>query len=201
MKKHLFLCIAMLFVAVCANNLPASGQDEITRFTTVPIIPTVKDGQAVWKYTTTAPYSSWKTKNFDDSSWSSGNGSFSSSPTYNTTAWRTSDIWLRKEFTLEGYSAQVVDSLILSVCHDEDCQIYINNILAAECGGYVTEYKNVAISDAARKSIAVGEKNVIAVHCYNGGGAQMVDVGLYRHAVSTTKVLMTTADAEPTAWK
>ena len=201
MKKHLFLCIAMLFVAVCANTFPASGQDEITSFTTTPIIPTAKDGQAQWKYTTTSPSSTWKSKNFDDSSWSTGNSSFSNSPTYNTTAWRTSDIWLRKEFTLEGYSAHVVDSLILSVCHDEDCEIYINNVLAAECGGYVTEYKNVAITDAARNSIAVGEKNVIAVHCYNGGGAQMVDVGLYRHTVSTTKTMMTTADVEPTAWK
>lgn len=193
----------MLFAVVCTGILPASGQaaSEVSGFTTVPIIPIAKDGKAEWKYVTNRPTSNWANKDFDDSSWSSGYGSFTNSSGSNNTSWTTSDIWMRKEFTLEEYSAQVVDSLILSVCHDEDCQIYINGIEAASCGGYVTSYKNVSIAKAAKRSIVVGAKNVIAVHCYNGGGAQMIDVGLYRHAVSTFKTFMTTADVEPTTWK
>ena len=200
MKRHFLLCMTMLLVAMFASVLPVAA-DAGTLFTTSPIIPTAKDGKVEWKYVTSTPDAGWQNKNFDDSSWSKGYGAFSSSFAYKNTTWTTSDIWLRKEFDLAGYSAQIVDSLVLSVCHDYDCQIYINGVLAFENEGYVSDYKNMAISESAKKAITVGGENVIAVHCYNDGAPQTIDVGLYRYTLSSTKTFMSTADVEPATWK
>ena len=172
-------CAALLLAVVCvASSISCSEGAKDTRkdasytvesqgFTYVPIIPTSKDGKEMWKYVTSDPGSGWYSINFNDASWAEGEGSFGTR-NHDKTAWTNKDIWLRKEFTLTDGTAQVVDSLALYVSHDEDCQIYINGIVAAELGGYA-DYKYVSISDKARASIKIGERNVIAVHCFNGG--------------------------------
>ncbi len=212
MKKFIISCATFLLTAVCMANsfscsggntvLPRSGegcQVEPLGLTTVPVIPTVKDMSVTWKYVTSQPASDWKSVNFDDSAWKSGKNAFGTSSA-NSTLWTTTDIWMRKEFTLEGYNAQVVDSLLLSVAHDEDCEIYINGVVAAEISGY-EDYKNVEISDKAKAAIKVGEKNVLAVHCYNGGGGGIIDVGIYKHAYASNVTFFTTADVAASSWK
>ena len=203
MKKQFIMCMTLLLVAVCATIFPVSAQSgtDVVGFSKAPIIPTAKDGKVEWKYTTTSPANTWMNKNFDDSSWSTGYGSFTNSGTYKGTTWNTSDIWLRKEFVLEGYTEQIVDSLLLVVHHDYDCQIYLNGVLAFDHGGYVSDYTDFAIKDAAKNAIVIGGSNVIAVHCYNDGSPQTIDVGLYRHTFSTFKTFMSTADVEPATWK
>ena len=213
MKKIIMSCVTLLLTAVCmANSISCSGGGnsatpcngegsaaESVSFTAIPVIPTAKDGKTEWKYVTSSPASTWMNKDFDDSKWSKSYNAFGTNSS-NNTSWTTKDIWLRKEFTLEGHTAQIVDSLIYTVVHDEDCEIYINGILAVELDGY-DDYKNVTISDKAKASIAVGEKNVVAIHCYNGGGDGRIDFGIYRYGFITDVQLLTSAGVQPTEWK
>ena len=209
MKKFIMSCAALLLAVVCmasSISCSAGGKDahesytvERQEFTYLPIVPTSKDGKAEWKYVFTDPGSGWYNKSFNDAAWKVGESSFGTR-TKDNTAWTTTDIWLRKEFTLSGYAAGVVDSLALYVSHDEDCQIYINGVVAAELGGYA-DYKYVSIADKAKSSIKVGEKNVIAVHCYNGGAPGNIDVGIYKHTFVTSISFFKAADVEPAMWK
>ena len=204
-------CAALLLAVVCmASSISCAEGGKDTReevsytvdrqeFTYVPVIPTSKDGKEEWKYVFSNPGSGWYNKSFNDASWTVGVGSFGSRSQDNT-AWTTTDIWLRKEFTLDAYAASVLDSLVLYVSHDEDCQIYINGVVAAELGGYA-DYKYVSISDKAKASIKVGEKNVMAVHCYNGGAPGNIDVGIYKHTFVTSVSFFKTAEVEPATWK
>ncbi len=211
MKKFFMSCAALLLAVVCmASSISCAEGGKDTReevsytvdrqeFTYVPVIPTSKDGKEEWKYVFSNPGSGWYNKSFNDASWTVGVGSFGSRSQDNT-AWTTTDIWLRKEFTLDAYAASVLDSLVLYVSHDEDCQIYINGVVAAELGGYA-DYKYVSISDKAKASIKVGEKNVMAVHCYNGGAPGNIDVGIYKHTFVTSVSFFKTAEVEPATWK
>ena len=204
-------CAALLLAVVCmASSISCAegGKDtsegrsftvDSQEFTYVPIIPTSKDGKEEWKYVFSDPGSGWYNRIYNDASWKVGESSFGTRSKDNT-AWTTTDIWLRKEFTLDAYAADVVDSLFLYVSHDEDCQIYINGVVAAELGGY-EDYKYVSISDKAKASIKVGEKNVIAVHCYNGGAPGNIDVGIYKLSFITSISFFKTANVEPAEWK
>lgn len=213
MKKLIISCVALLLITVCmASSIscfsngnsaqPREGENytsENLGFSIVPVIPIAKDGKEKWKYTTNNPGDNWYSKSFNDAAWAASYAAFGTSTSHKT-SWTTTDIWIRKEFTLEGYSPSIVDSLMFKVSHDEDCQIYINGVLAAQLGGW-SDYKNVEISAEAKASIVVGEKNVIAAHCYNGGGAGGIDIGIYRHITGSMVSFFKTADIEAATWK
>ena len=213
MKKIIMSCAALLLTVVCmassiscsdgaknANTRAGEGYKlENTGFTLMPIVPTSNDGNVQWRYVKSNPGTGWNTKDFNDGSWMTGFNSFGTR-NQDKTAWSTTDIWLRKEFTLDGYTQQVVDSLVFSVSHDEDCEIYINGVLAVELDGW-DGYKTIQISDEAKASIVVGEKNILAVHCYNGGAPGNIDVGLYKYLAGSLATFFTTADVEAASWK
>jgi hypothetical protein len=56
-------------------------------------------------------------------------------------------------------------------------EIYLNGVLAARLAGWTTSYKEIPISEEARKTLRPGT-NVLAVHCHQNGGGQYIDVGL-----------------------
>ena len=62
--------------------------------------------------------------------------------------------------------------------HDEDVEIYVNGILAAQEGGFTTAYVPLEISKEARAAMKPGEKILMAVHCHQTEGGQGIDVGL-----------------------
>jgi hypothetical protein len=135
-----------------------------------------EEGQQ-WRYTFAKPAEGWFKSNFDDSSWKSGPGGFGTVGTPGAvvrTVWNTDTIWLRREITLpEGPYTQ----LHLQMHHDDDAEVYLNGVLAAKLTGYTTAYKEVAISEEARKTLRPGS-NVLAVFCRQTGGGQYIDVGL-----------------------
>ena len=66
------------------------------------------------------------------------------------TPWRTSDIWLRQEFDLGGLGADDLQNLAFTCCHDEDCEIYLNRMLASTAG-CTTTYVLIAMNEEARR--------------------------------------------------
>ncbi len=130
-----------------------------------------------WKYTTQKPSEDWMEPGFDDSQWSSGEGGFGERSTPGSvvrTEWKSSDIWLRRQFELAG---TLPDSVHLRVHHDEDAVIYINGKQVASLEGYVSSYTNIELKGEARQALQSGQ-NTIAVHCRQTSGGQYIDVGL-----------------------
>jgi len=141
------------------------------------VVATSRDKEQPWSYVFDTPADGWYRPDFADSSWKKGPCGFGTHGTPGAvvrTEWKTSDIWLRREITLP---AGPFTQLFLQVHHDEDAEIYLNGVLAAKLAGYSTAYKDVPISEAARKSLKAGT-NVLAVHCRQTGGGQYIDVGL-----------------------
>lgn len=134
-------------------------------------------GRVSWKYTTEKPADNWDQPAFDASGWKEGVGGFGTTDTpgiFLNTLWNTSDIWLRREFTL---TAQDLPAIKLHVFHDEDAEIYFNGTLAARLPGFITDYDQFEISSVARTALHPGE-NTIAVHCHQTSGGQGIDVGI-----------------------
>jgi hypothetical protein len=141
------------------------------------VVPTARDQEAVWRYTLEKPADDWKSKDFDASSWKEGKGGFGTEGTPGAvvrTEWKTSDIWLRREFTLPEEA--LVDPLLL-LHHDEDAEVFINGIRAAKAAGFTTEYEEVEIDSKARATLKPG-RNVIAVYCKQTKGGQYIDLGI-----------------------
>jgi hypothetical protein len=141
------------------------------------LVPNALQARVVWKYTTNQPPDDWAKPDFDDSKWSEGIGGFGTEQTPGTvvhTTWNTSDIWLRRQFTLN--KADLTGAQI-QIHHDEGAEIYFNGVLAAQEPGFITSYEEIQPSD---KSLAVLQNgtNVMAVHCHQTSGGQYIDVGI-----------------------
>jgi hypothetical protein len=132
---------------------------------------------AEWRYTTKQPAGKWMAADYSDESWQTGRSGFGTDGTPGArvnTQWNTSDIYLRRQFTLPN---EKLNELRLLVHHDEDAEIYVNGVLAARPRGYVAEYVTIPISSAARAALRRGT-NVIAIHCHQTIAGQYIDAGI-----------------------
>ena len=142
------------------------------------VVPTSQTTPQAWQYTTTTPAANWMSSSFNDSSWNSGSGAFGTANTPGispNTTWNTSDIWLRRTFTMP---AGTFNNLKFLLYHDEDIQVYVNGVLAYSAAGYITSYQTVDINPAALALLTPGATINLAVHCHQTTGGQGVDVGL-----------------------
>lgn len=147
------------------------------------VLPTSNKSPQQWKYTTSAPPADWNSINFSDNSWASGAGGFGNIGNPGT-SWSTSDIWLRKTFNPGNLSAADIQQLVFSVFHDDDCEIYINGILAARRIAWTTGYMTLAMSAEAKNALISNGNNVLAVHCVNIIAGQFIDVGIVKANLS-----------------
>ena len=141
------------------------------------VAPCALNEPVEWRYTTENPGAGWEKPGFDDAGWDTGPGGFGTEGTpgaINGTEWRDGEIWIRREFILPR---MVLENPTLRIHHDEDCEVYINGVLAAELNGYTTGYVFERISDEARQAM-VGGPTVIAIHCRQTGGGQYIDAGV-----------------------
>jgi hypothetical protein len=141
------------------------------------VVPTSQEKELTWRFTLEKPSEGWEQPKFDDSAWKSGPGGFGTRGTPGAAVrseWNSRNIWLRREFELKSAKLEKPQ---LVIHHDEDAQVYLNGVLAAELKGYVTGYTRVPISDKARAALRDG-KNTIAIHCRQTGGGQYIDAGL-----------------------
>lgn len=151
----------------------------------LPVMPVSRVGNMVskWRYqilNEVIADDSWKDISFDDTAWSEGVAGFGSGGLQGAsmnTRWNTPFIYLRKWYHFDSLSETDIHNLRIQVFHDEECDIYINGILAVKLSGYTNRYEFVDISENARKSIKVGQPNLIAVKCQNTEGNQFVDMG------------------------
>jgi hypothetical protein len=181
-----------------ADVAPASGVLRVTakRFgETLPVqtaplprrfpLPTSEQQGQTWRYTTETPAANWYASGFDDANWRAGEGGFGVAGTPGAvvrTAWNTSDIWLRRAFSLD---AVPTTRPRLWVHHDEDAEVYINGVAAWQATGYTTAYGSGEVSAAALAALSAGA-NTIAVHCRQTAGGQYIDAGFYLPRVVET---------------
>jgi hypothetical protein len=141
------------------------------------LVPNALQARVAWKYTTDKPADGWTKPDFDDSKWNEGIGGFGTEGTPGTvvnTTWHTSDIWLRRQFTLK--KADLGDAKI-QIYHDEDAEVYFNGVMAAQLPGFITAYEEIQPSAEALATLQTGA-NVMAVHCSQTTGGQYIDAGI-----------------------
>ena len=163
------------------------------------VVPTSQTTPQTWQYTTTTPVANWMDSNFDDSSWNTGSGAFGTSGTPGispNTTWNTSDIWLRRTFTMP---AGTFNNLKFLLYHDEDVEVYVNGVLAYSAPSYITSYLVVDINPAALALLTPGATINLAVHCHQTTGGQGVDVGLVD--LEQYNPVIPTSQDSPQTWK
>jgi hypothetical protein len=141
------------------------------------IVPNAIYGRASWKYTTNDPGDQWMRADFNDVAWQQGYGGFGTTQTPNAmvgTPWNTPDIWLRREFTL---GAEDLRDAQLQLHHDEDAEVYLNGVLAAQVNSFSENYFVKNVSPAAIATLKPGV-NRMAVHCRQTSGGQFIDAGI-----------------------
>jgi predicted alpha-1,2-mannosidase len=143
------------------------------------LVPTSQEQETpqIWRYTTQNPDSNWVQTDFDDQNWSEGQASFGARDWrihYARTRWDTEDIWMRRTFTLTTLHGQPA----VTLCHDEDAEVYINGVLAFTSPGYSDTYAIFPISPESEATLHPG-KNVIAIHVrHEDFEAHYADAGL-----------------------
>ena len=146
----------------------------------VEVVPTSIKKAQQWYYIFEKPSESWFKPDFDPSgsSWKRAPGGYGTKNTPGAivrTEWSGSDIWMTRKFEIKT----VPQDIKLYVHHDEDAEIFINGIPAAQLSGYTTGYQHITIPEMALKTIKPGI-NTIAVHCRQTNGGQYIDAGLVR---------------------
>ena len=141
------------------------------------LVPTSEDAGLSWSYITQKPADNWAAPDFDASAWKTGPAPFGQGAGSPNTPWTDTpgDIWLRRTITLP---AAVPAKLVVRVIHDEDVEVYLNGVLAASAPGFTGSYVELPMSDAARAALKPGAANIIAVHCHQTAGGQVIDVGI-----------------------
>jgi hypothetical protein len=157
----------------------AAGQKVAGSWAPQPLPPKTKELSPVaerWKYTVVAPKEGWFKAEFDDTAWKVSQAPFGTDGrVQRNTPWTTPDIWLRREFSLGAVSKA---NLRLKVVWDDDAEIYLNGVLAVKAPGASGRYRLVEILDDALAVLRPDGKNILAVHCHQVHGGQMIDAGL-----------------------
>ncbi|PQV63274.1 protein of unknown function (DUF4965), partial [Abditibacterium utsteinense] len=144
------------------------------------VVPTSEKGGVMWTYTLSQPSADWFATNANTATWKTGEGGLGAEGPPGArigTAWNTSDIWARREFTLSAAQLANRDELQLLLYHDEDAEVYINGVAALNVAGFTSGYEPFEINKAALAALKPG-KNVFAVHVHQNGGGQYIDMGL-----------------------
>jgi hypothetical protein len=181
--------------------LLAGSLFAVPRSLRIPLISDSRGGTpSTWHYTTDDPGSGWVDTDFNDDAWQAGPGGFGTgTPEHShlNTPWATGQIWLRTAFALPDIPVQ---TLLLSLHHDEDVQVYLNGQPIFDEPGFLTDYYEPALSAAALQALKPG-KNVLAIQCSNTDGSGYIDAGLAALSAFEATVLVADArDAAPSDW-
>ena len=133
------------------------------------------------RYTRTTPAKGWEKPDFNDSSWSVGQGAFGSQdhPGIHTD-WSDldSDLWVRREINLTP--ADLNGNLFLVYSHDDNFDLYVNGTKVAQGPAEFKEEVKLELTDDILPLLHPG-KNVIASYCHNNAGGALTDFGIFRN--------------------
>ena len=144
------------------------------------VLPVASQKPQTWRYTLADPGDGWYGESFNDSKWLSGTSGFGANGLANMTygtRWSSSDIWLRKTVDL-SLGEEELKALRMVIYNDEDVEVYVNGVLAYSATGYLSDYKTVDFSTAAREAINPEGPNLFAIHVKQTAGGQYIDLGL-----------------------
>jgi hypothetical protein len=152
------------------------GKEELPR---KAIVPMANEGAWDCVYTNVKPAIGWEKPGFNASKWSAGKGAFGTEGMPDlATPWLTSDIWVRREFTLDANLPGLPLYIIYS--HDDNFELYLNGTKLIDTGYAWGNNKIFVMDDKAKALLIKGGKNIIAAHCFNKTGGALVDFGLYQ---------------------
>ena len=173
-------------VQVDGQNYRFMGEEKVPMQL---IVPTFEKENWAALYTTDVPKGDWTAENYDASSWKEGKGSFGSPGRLQAvTSWRTPDIWVRREVNIDA--DMLNRDLFIEYSHDDGVEIYINGYREVNTGNSARANVMHRISDEAKKHLKSG-KNMIAVHCNDGGGESFLDFGIWMRKDSEQKFART----------
>ena len=159
-----------------AESIAANRALYTTSARVTHLAPAADREAQTWRYTTSQPAPNWDAAAFNDGTWQTGKSGFGALDTRFArvgTEWKTADIWMRRTAQLPA----TFTAPQLRVFHDDDAQVYVNGVLAAELPGANSGYSYVPLTGAARQALRSGA-NTIAVHAHQTRGGQFIDVGL-----------------------
>jgi hypothetical protein len=139
-----------------------------------------------------APSSNWKEHNFDDSSWSSGNGEFGFGNDDETTVLdfggdpenKTISYYFRKTFSLKSVDAE--DSLELNLTYDDGAVIYLNG---SEIGRVNMKRKDISHSTLASAVVTVNAQEVVKISSkFLITGSNTLAVEVHNRKVSSSDI-------------
>jgi hypothetical protein len=139
-----------------------------------PILPTSAKNPQDWRYTMEDPGADWMRPEFNDAGWKTGPAPFGNELNGFNTNWTGPAIWLRREVTLPE---KLPANLAFEIFADDEAEIFLNGVPAGGRKTYTKEYVQEPMTAQGRAALKPG-KNVIAVHCRQGVGAQFIDIGI-----------------------
>ncbi len=141
------------------------------------IVPTAVTGAWDGRYVTSEPAADWMKPDFNDSSWTKGEGAFGTVPAeaLAKTNWDTEFIWTRRNFDIDP--AVKDKPLFLNYSHDDDVIIYVNGIKVVDTGNQCHKDQIVELSDEVKATLKP-QDNVIAAWCRDRGGLSFLDYGI-----------------------
>lgn len=157
-------------------NLPNTSHISKT------ILSTAQDHQYKWRYITEDAPRQWYSKTFDDSQWKEGLGALGHGMNeYKElvhTDWNTNQVYMRRWFYLGDITQENINKLRFRLFHDDDVDLYINGVWAGSHAGCVFSYWLMDINKEALATLKPNSWNLIALAGKQGGGQQIMDVGL-----------------------
>lgn len=160
------------------KNIEQTIHNRFTGMTVALDAADTSTSNIYWRITTTQPVDGWQNTTFDDSQWRNSAAGFGGNERYRKTQWSSSDIWIRRHFTLQNVSTvEELSNLYLWMFHDEDAEVYINGVLAVKASGYNTDYQAFEMTNDAKQAILLNGDNVLAIHCHQTTGGQYIDAG------------------------
>ncbi|NNV54718.1 glutaminase family protein [Limnovirga soli] len=126
------------------------------------------------KFTEATPADGWMNTGFEDNKWKTTTAPFSDDKSYANTLWLSTQLWMRRTFTLAAIPKQ---KLFLKLHHDDNVVVYLNGekIYTCDCWNGKPEY--FALDESVNSKLVIG-KNVLAIYCKNTAGGAWLDVGL-----------------------
>lgn len=213
-NKRVLIAIAAILILHIIGGCDGLHEDEIqtleSRLVSTPEARAAVDGfytasasstfvlkpgnisSVTWRYTTTAPASSWNTPSFRATGWSYGSPGFYglgdalATEDKGRTVWPAgkSDLWLRASFSV---SSSDTAKLMFWGRWDDTIEIYINGVLAASEPNWSNGYRYLGFTPDGRAALKGGSTNTIAVHVHDGGGGRYFDLGVTRNQTLTSR--------------